>query len=1069
MKNKKNRKLHGSVLLTVVVVMSLLIVFLFGTLALATAANNRAHVNYSSSQTGVTSRMVAQSAVDAMDSSLAYRQVIGNIKSTSAPVSVPVTIGNAGSFNAGALGDVAPVEVSYAGKKKIYDTDKKQWVDRDMLKFTSKVTMGGVESQTSAYVLRLLDTDPPDQQGNGAALITAAGANFTCQTSVWGGGYIGIPNMKDGTVKPLYDYYHPSVKPFDVLPAYDGTTNTCTVLKNSGAVAETDFYINGNVYIENWSGFVFNDLGKGITIWGDLGMHNNVGGNLKYSVRDNIDFTNVKFNEIPYVYVDGKLHIPDKIQIGNTTKPFPLNFFCGSIDGGELNDFYAAANIYCMDAGATSKILPKNSTELYKWTTSVINKTTTSPNERYTSSINTKGNLEIQNLTVYGDIRVEGDCTIKAGEVKIGGNLIVGGTLTVAPGAKISFFDGSGTGVIGGVYNDGYTGAKGDPILKSNCSEIETYEHDGKVDQTKYQTIKNEEIHYLELDPNKWCNIDEYGNKTPMDYAGNPTWNKVIYTWRTDLTPDEISYILNRGTQVSADVDALDPSSQKYNDDAYKLWNDFYAEARGYIDESIPSFDEWHRPNGKETYRVKTYYKDPSDPTQGVIYSSEPIDAENSYYDPTTNSYLYDQEPYRTLPEYDSTEKKFYDSGNVTTDVKLWYQVNDKGEFVKFVSETDAFTTPSDNKSIAQFKSDYHTDQVYPKYAERKVLLGLEKLPDPNGMGELPESETKVITRLDELPDTLTDPYANVGIPSQYTAMSNELNSSTGKVFDLSDRDAAVALMDNKYVKSLNVNDENPCKIEVAAGWNELQASEKNNAALYINENCILQGNLDNSLVINPEGGNLFIIVRGLSVSAGKHIIVDDSKGGNVAFYIEDNSEIKFNGSAKFVTLEYLNLLKHYNGKVIQYTQDSAKIATDSSEPPIPYPNIAGDIIDGDYTWHKERVRPAIEIYGGKNSKLTISNMELLTANILSPDITVNIEACSRAGECYPSAIYYNGNDVYGSNASSQFIMGCINSNDVTIPNMLQVMYCDNGGGPPTPTIPGSGDFQYTVLYYDEY
>ena len=66
MKKDKNRKLRGSVLLTVVFVMSILIIFLFGTLTLALAANNRAHVNYSSAQTGITARAVAESAIKAI-------------------------------------------------------------------------------------------------------------------------------------------------------------------------------------------------------------------------------------------------------------------------------------------------------------------------------------------------------------------------------------------------------------------------------------------------------------------------------------------------------------------------------------------------------------------------------------------------------------------------------------------------------------------------------------------------------------------------------------------------------------------------------------------------------------------------------------------------------------------------------------------------------------------------------------------------------------------------------------------------------------------------------------------
>ena len=61
MKTEKNRKLHGSVLLTVVAVMAMLIIFMTGTLVLANAANRRSHRSYTSSQAEYTAR----AAIDA--------------------------------------------------------------------------------------------------------------------------------------------------------------------------------------------------------------------------------------------------------------------------------------------------------------------------------------------------------------------------------------------------------------------------------------------------------------------------------------------------------------------------------------------------------------------------------------------------------------------------------------------------------------------------------------------------------------------------------------------------------------------------------------------------------------------------------------------------------------------------------------------------------------------------------------------------------------------------------------------------------------------------------------------
>lgn len=1099
MKNEKNRKLHGSVLLTVVVVMSLLIVFLFGTLALATAANNRAHVNYSSSQTGVTSRMVAQSAVDAMDSSLAYRQVIGNIKSTSAPVSVPVTIGNAGSFNAGALGDVDPVEVSYAGKKKIYDTDKKQWVDRDMLKFTSKVTMGGVESQTSAYVLRLLDTDPPKSSGKGAALVTAAGATLSCKTSIYGGGYINIPNMKDAAEAAKYSYYKTSATPSKALPKYKkDDASTYTHFTNNGAIAETDIYINNNVYLDDWSGFVFTDKGKGITIWGDLIFDSDVYSHLKFEAdTTKINFKDIQFNEMPYVYVDGKLR-PDSnsFKIGGDPA-FPLNLFCGSIDfpdkpdKKDINNFYCAADVYCMNENAKSRIVPKDTPKLYTWTGSVVNQTVSPSSKKFTSSINSKGDLEIQNIDVTGDIRVEGDCTILNSQngsdtVKIGGNLIVGGTLRVESGAKVEFYDGDGDTVVGGIYCDDVVGlgSASEPVAQPGYTKLSTIEHDGKVDETIYSKVENVEIPYLELDLKYYPYYDEAGNiQGGSDYAGNQVWdtnNRLVYTWKAGIDPTPM---INKGQQVSEALAELNknPTAPNYNDEVFKLWNDFYTEARAYIDEEIPPFHTWEYGYnaGKNTYRVKTYLSNPADPASETYNLAEPIEDQFSFYDPVSGTPVYDQEPYRTMPQYDAASDSFIDSGVVTKKTYVWYKDSDPSKWVK---ESEVYASPTVSKTIEQFYSDYHTDQVYPKYAERRVLLGLDSVPDPNGSGNLPIETTKVITRLDEIQSKIDDPYANRGIPSQFTNIYNTLKA---KNVYLNGASAILKEMDGKNVSAINVDtyeitlnsdpiyDGESIKQHVSHTTNvdgkDITIIDHYGGAVYINENCMLSGGLNRDLVIDTCGNELFIVLNNFSMDAGCELIVDDSKGGNVTFYIEDGKSFTINGNANFATTSYLALFKHYDGKVIQYTHDSDQIVKDPSGNP--YPNIAGDITDGTYSWKKERVRPSIDIYGGDKSKLTFANMGLLTANVLSPDIIVNIAGTTASYR--PSEFYYNGYSVYKPFADSdeckQFIMGCVNADNVDFQNPLNVLYTTDSGGGPTPIFPGSGDFQYTVLYYDEY
>ena len=163
--------------------MSLLIVFLFGTLALATAANNRAHVNYSSAQTNVTSRMVVDAAVKAMKADANYGNVISKIGTDAgaSSLNVAVKLGNTVP-NAGKYGDISPVNVSLAGKKKFYDTSKKEWVEGDILKFSASVSMAGVNSTTSAYIVKQPPTEATDGAGGGAGFVTTSGAEASfCQ------------------------------------------------------------------------------------------------------------------------------------------------------------------------------------------------------------------------------------------------------------------------------------------------------------------------------------------------------------------------------------------------------------------------------------------------------------------------------------------------------------------------------------------------------------------------------------------------------------------------------------------------------------------------------------------------------------------------------------------------------------------------------------------------------------------------------------------------------------------------------------------------------------------------
>ncbi len=445
MNTQKKRKLHGSVLLTVVFVMSILIVFLFGTMALALAANNRAHVNYSSAQTGITARSVAESAVAALDKNVAgaadYRKAVGALKSTSTPLKVQVGLSNpGGSDSLASMGNIDDVTISYAGTKKFYDETKEEWLERDLLKFTSNVTMSGVTSSSSIYVLKHEPGDGGDSGSGGAGFVTTADASLATQTSIWGGAYIRLPKKEDAekykyideTGNSNHSVFMASLN--NTIEPYDGTDKTALKGPNSGASIETPLYVCNNMYLENWTHLIFPNKGSGVTVWGDMIFHNNSPSHLTYVYSGTAE-SSWNFNEIPYVYVDGT--IKGTVNLGFADNKAPMNIFCGNIQVENPDQkIKVNGNIYCMDTGVTSKIKAMNETELYAWTGNVVNRYNDQTiTDKVVGDICTKGNLELQNVIVQGDVRVEGNLSITqrdgvpGDKVTVNGNVVVGGEI----------------------------------------------------------------------------------------------------------------------------------------------------------------------------------------------------------------------------------------------------------------------------------------------------------------------------------------------------------------------------------------------------------------------------------------------------------------------------------------------------------------------------------------------------------------------------------------------------------------------------------------------------------------
>lgn len=434
MKSIKNRKMKGSVLLTVVSVMALLIIFLFGTLVLATAANNRAHVNYSTAQTNITARTVVNTAYNAIAKNKDYADAITALSSTNTTLDIPVTISSSGT-NVNTLGHLDSLTAEYAGTRKFYNATQKKWQDCDLVKITAEATMNGITTTSSAYIVKDPPSPPPGGGGGGAGFVTTGSADFTCKTNLFGGSYVNLPKLADSETYNYLAGYN----------TYSGNylSGKTFTFDNDGSLIEADTVVNGNLMLHHLTAMRFPGQGQGMTVWGDMLYDDNTFDKIK-NVTSNLTLTSpatIDFNKMPYIYVDGTLG--GSVRIGpfldGGTSQFPFNIFAGNLEvqkNAYSNNakFAMSGDIYLMNDAQTNILKPGATTELYSWTASVINKSGDSAVSKVQGNIYSKGNfvvggqqtIKLKSLYIDGDLNVDD----LEGKLDMSGDLVVNGAIT---------------------------------------------------------------------------------------------------------------------------------------------------------------------------------------------------------------------------------------------------------------------------------------------------------------------------------------------------------------------------------------------------------------------------------------------------------------------------------------------------------------------------------------------------------------------------------------------------------------------------------------------------------------
>lgn len=567
---KKNNKVKGSILFTVVSVMAILIIFLMGTLVLATSASNRAHRTYSTSQTQYTARTAIDSILEAFSSSDDFAEAICDLSPSNSSLTVDVELDQS---TLASMGDVHDVVIEYVGQQKYYNENTKVWEDKDQLKITAQVTLGGITKTATGYLIK----DPPknnSSNGGGAGFVTGGTANSKNHTSSFGGTYFNI----DQTLASL------NFNSLDLGAETKSYWSNQKFSLTNGQVMEADVVMNGNLYINTKCIFIFPTTGKGVSVWGDLSFQNP--DKMDFISKNVIAGNSYKYNEIPYLYVDGTIRTQDEygnwasnnLTWGNSN--LPLNVFCGKteITGGTGVKIYA--DMYMMD-NSNSFIKAMNSGSLLgQWTSDVLNKTRDLNAVSYSSgSIFSKGSLTLEDFSVTKNVRVENDLTINAnstdvtidGDVVVGGKLTITGSKNVSIGGTIYCNNVTAPGIVtntslkAGVVEETYYANLDIPLLGTtavwkdvNDNQLVSDKAGNPVNNVEYEEGDKPE-------PSAACTFDALGNASEYEYEIDDPENEGSKKTVTVTAPEYIIYLdTTTGNYLNA-VDAFEITGQSYN------------------------------------------------------------------------------------------------------------------------------------------------------------------------------------------------------------------------------------------------------------------------------------------------------------------------------------------------------------------------------------------------------------------------------------------------------------------------------------------------------------------------
>lgn len=463
-KNKKKYRhfLKGSVLYTVTLVMSVMLILLLTTIALAGVANKRAFSEYHDDQTTATARSVVDAVIAELDSSTGIgKQIIENLRNDP-DKPVEVTVNGGMPLSNGGYGTVNKLVFEDVG----IDSEAGFYINGtgyQIIKVTAEVTMG---NETTTYTQYVSGEEPSSNPGaGGSGFFAAAGFNLSSSTSpiVHGPAFSFVEPIinADGSLTWPDPFKQPIVEIRNAASFSSGTLYGSTIKLTTGnSTVKFQKNLNGS---------------SGITALGNLVVENDSQIFSEFSPT-----ASGSIRDIPYIYCGGTFYVKNKIVLGEADKP--VNVYTGRIVAAQ-NDSTFYSSIYCYNEGTVTYpatplgdvVIPNDDlnyptvtggvldaqteegitkynnaldgtsavsyigttkTQLLNWAGAVLNS-----NPVYSGNFYTKGSLKLRNETnIHGNVYVGQilDLTAETNTVgdgdlvlNIGGDIVVKGQLIV--------------------------------------------------------------------------------------------------------------------------------------------------------------------------------------------------------------------------------------------------------------------------------------------------------------------------------------------------------------------------------------------------------------------------------------------------------------------------------------------------------------------------------------------------------------------------------------------------------------------------------------------------------------